>query len=352
MATPNDDSQLFVVEWFDPMPMMKKTYLLKYYVDQHMVEMVDVKSKKMFLRKSPCPKEISPEEFFIGSKIAIYSRELEIVDYGDKKTRERLHTQVQQCVVILPQSSVERWGKVIEGFNGNMLLVRAKSVILSASQADNVCQVLDLPLSNSGDLSLGVTLVLVFHGPDGFKRVDDIAGSSGSGAGFYAARNGAQSSELQSTLLDSRDILPTATFDSCTCCVVKPHAVKAALFGPILTQIVAQGYEVSAVRSLQFERKQAEEFLQVYQGVVPDFADHVTQMCLGVSIALEIRAQEAVSTFRETAGPWQVEYAKELRPQSIRGMFGVEGVRNAVHCTDLPQDGTLECEYVFKVMKQ
>jgi hypothetical protein len=43
MAARNDESLLFVVEWYDPSPMMKKKYLLKYFVDQHMVEMVDVK---------------------------------------------------------------------------------------------------------------------------------------------------------------------------------------------------------------------------------------------------------------------------------------------------------------------
>jgi hypothetical protein len=27
-------------------------------------------------------------------------------------------------------------------------------------------------------------------------------------------------------------------------------------------------------------------------------------------------------------------------------------VRNAVHCTDLPEDGTLECEYFFSIMQK
>ena len=49
---------------------------------------------------------------------------------------------------------------------------------------------------------------------------------------------------------------------------------------------------------------------QVYQGVIPDFPEHVTQLSLGTSVALEVRAQSAVQTFRETAGPWDVEMAK------------------------------------------
>ena len=48
----------------------------------------------------------------------------------------------------------------------------------------------------------------------------------------------------------------------------------------------------------------------MYQGVIPDFPEHVTQLSLGTSVALEVRAQSAVQTFRETAGPWDVEMAK------------------------------------------
>jgi hypothetical protein len=48
----------------------------------------------------------------------------------------------------------------------------------------------------------------------------------------------------------------------------------------------------------------------VYKGVIPDFADHVAQLAMGLCIALEVRAENAVRTFRETAGPWDVEMAK------------------------------------------
>ena len=37
---------------------------------------------------------------------------------------------------------------------------------------------------------------------------------------------------------------------------------------------------------------------------------HTYILTAGTSIALEIRAQEAVQTFRETAGPWDVDMAK------------------------------------------
>ena len=84
--------------------------------------------------------------------------------------------------------------------------------------------------------------------------------------------------------------------------------------------------------------------------MLPDYADHVTQLAMGLCVALEVRAENAVRTFRETAGPWDVEMAKDLRPDTIRGRYGLDRSRSAVHCTDLPQDGVPECEYCFRIM--
>ena len=148
------------------------------------------------------------------------------------------------------------------------------------------------------------------------------------------------------------------TIDSTTCCIIKPHAVKSGntgkildqIISKILDQIISRGYEVSAIRSLFFERTQAEEFLEVYQGVVPEYGDILLQLTIGVSIALELRAEDAVPTFRQSAGPWDIAMAKELYPQCIRAQFGEDRVRSGVHCTDLPQDAILELEYCFNLM--
>lgn len=179
MAARNDDSLLFVVEWFDPLPMMKKQYLLKFFVDQHMVEMVDVKSRKMFLRKSPCPNELTRADFFVGSKILLYSRELEIVDYGDVKTKEQLHTQVQQVVAILPPSAYNNWGKAIQKLNDDLAITKVKSVIMSPNFADRVCNILNLSPRTSGDLSNGMSLVVVLQGENGYNKGEQVAASFG-----------------------------------------------------------------------------------------------------------------------------------------------------------------------------
>lgn len=44
------------------------------------------------------------------------------------------------------------------------------------------------------------------------------------------------------------------------------------------------------------------------------------------------------------------ELCRQLYPDTIRALYGKTTVRNAVHCTDLPEDGELEVEYFFKLI--
>jgi nucleoside-diphosphate kinase len=58
-----------------------------------------------------------------------------------------------------------------------------------------------------------------------------------------------------------------------------------------------------------------------------------------------------IPAFRKLCGPHDPEIAKHLRPESIRAKFGIDRVQNAIHCTDLPEDGVIDCEYFFSIMQ-
>jgi hypothetical protein len=94
MAARNDETYLFVVEWYDPMPQLRRKYLLKYFTEQHAVsflnlsifstweinfsyskvEMVDLKTKKIFLKKSPCPDYVTKEDLVLGGKVQLQNK--------------------------------------------------------------------------------------------------------------------------------------------------------------------------------------------------------------------------------------------------------------------------------------
>ena len=120
--------------------------------------------------------------------------------------------------------------------------------------------------------------------------------------------------------------------------------------GKIIKSIQSQGYEVSAIETFMLDRAIAGEFFELYRDVLQDYKHHLDELVSGPVIALEIRAEDAVNTFRKSAGPFDVEMANELFPGTLRAKFGDSNVRNAVHCTDLETDGQSECKYFFDVL--
>jgi nucleoside-diphosphate kinase len=139
----------------------------------------------------------------------------------------------------------------------------------------------------------------------------------------------------------------TAVFNNCTCAVIRPHAMLHA--GEMIDAILSEGFEISALEMFTLKHGDAEEFLDVYKGVVPTWHDEVKQLVAGQCIAMEIRQEDAVNSLRQLVGPHDPEVARHLRPHTLRGKFGEDRVKNAIHCTDLAEDGLIESEYFFQL---
>ncbi|KAM3836323.1 nucleoside diphosphate kinase homolog 7 isoform 4-T6 [Vipera latastei] len=171
----------------------------------------------------------------------------------------------------------------------------------------------------------------VAHGPDSFA-------SAASELELFFPSNG------------GRGPAGTAKYTHCTCCVIKPHAIKEGLAGKIIKAILDGGFEISALQMFYMDRANAEEFYAVYKGVVAEYSEMVVELYSGPCIALEIRQVDPEKVFRDYCGPSDPEIARYLRPGTIRAHFGKNKIQNAVHCTDLPEDGLLEVQYFFSIL--
>eukprot|EP00904_Undaria_pinnatifida_P007731 jgi/Undpi1/4088/HiC_scaffold_16.g07455.m1 len=359
----------FLAEWFDPLPQLTKQYLLKYFVDTNEAEMVELKTRRLFLKRSPCPSHLTVRDFAIGSKVILYGRDLTIAAYADKPTETSLTPDTESAVFLIGPEVRSSAGKILDGLlcSTRGVLSRLKMAQLDPSVAAEAAKCLGLQGKESRDVAEGLTGGPVVLGVIRGGNARDVAAKACAGLASQFGEAGAQrgvwccTAEQQSDDLE-RMFAPggpvgrgkggrTATFDSCTCCVIKPHAVKAENAGKIIDQIIGEGFDVSAMETFQLTRTQAREFFEVYQGVIPRYGEVLDEMATGVCIALEVRGQNAVNSFRETAGPWDVDMAKELRPKSIRGKFGESGAKTGVHCTDLPEDGPSESRYFFELMQ-
>lgn len=139
-----------------------------------------------------------------------------------------------------------------------------------------------------------------------------------------------------------------------TLCIIKPHAVKEGKVGAIIKMITDNSFVITSMKMVHLDRKQSEEFFEIYKGVVGEYLQMVTQLQSGACLGMEIQAlhqnDEVQPAFRAFCGPADPHVGKILRPQTLRAMFGVDKIMNAVHCTDLREDTQLELEYFFKVL--
>ncbi len=97
----------------------------------------------------------------------------------------------------------------------------------------------------------------------------------------------------------------------------------------------------------------AENFFSVYRKIYASYVLSLEHVCSGPSIALLISkpgSSTVVQDFRSFCGPLEPDIAKILRPRSLRALFGNDTVHNAVHCTDLPEDGEMESKYFFETI--
>jgi nucleoside-diphosphate kinase len=45
----------------------------------------------------------------------------------------------------------------------------------------------------------------------------------------------------------SKTFQPTAVFNNCTCCIIKPHIVNEGLAGQVIDMILQEGFEISSM---------------------------------------------------------------------------------------------------------
>lgn len=149
----------------------------------------------------------------------------------------------------------------------------------------------------------------------------------------------------------------TSRTNNVACIVIKPHLLKEGRAGECLQHVIERcrdtGLTVSAIEMFTLNKDEVEEFMEVYKGVLPEYGLMVEEMKAGSMLAIMVQGDGlVVQTVRKMCGPHDPQVARALRGGSLRAIFGADKVRNGVHCTDLEDDGILECEFFFSVMQK
>ena len=69
---------------------------------------------------------------------------------------------------------------------------------------------------------------------------------------------------------------------------------------------------------------------------------------------MEIRQKDVIQSFKKLCGAYNPKVGREKHKEtnSLRALFGLDKHKNAVHCTDIEDEGVLECEYFFVLLPE
>jgi nucleoside-diphosphate kinase len=358
MYSQNDsDISSFIVEWYDSNANTVKTFKFKYYSDGN-VEMNNTKDGSKFLAKGPYP-ALKPEQLYIGSVITIWSRQLNIVDYGDERTRTIYENQRGRTLGVVTPTGYNQLGEVlIAAHKAGLTVSQLKMIKLHAGEVADFERICQRDCEKWSE-DVIVAMELVDNSPNSCSEtwaseVEKINSKYGNQLA-YAADQGTALAEANFMFNSDKDARPSpAEYDNCTLAVVRPEAVQRGCAGQILDTILSEDLEICGVEMYQLTSQQADDFFKPYRNVLnSEYQRMIDNMTSGPCIALCVRGNDIVNRFREMCGPIDVELARELYPDSLRAVYGVKGTaQNAIHCTDLPGDGELECRYWFDLMNK
>ena len=125
--------------------------------------------------------------------------------------------------------------------------------------------------------------------------------------------------------------------------IIKPDAVSKKVAGQIIARIEESGLSIVAMKRMQLDEEMAQGFYAVHKER-PFFGELVNFMTSGPVVALVMEGEDAIRRWRDLMGPTNSE---EAPAGTLRGDFGTNIEKNAVHGSDAPETAKLEISYFF-----
>ncbi|KAK0084944.1 hypothetical protein PV325_006044 [Microctonus aethiopoides] len=371
------DKLVFEAKWFDNVSGMEKIFYLYFFTLDNTIELFDIKSRKTFLRRIKCD-GVKRENLYVGSMVTIFSRTMTITDIPDAATKNILCKTMQKTFAILKPNVVDKMGEIFKIITAhNLQIVNVRMGNFKEKDVERFYKNND---QFPSQMTSGPVVLLTLVGENAVTRWNELIGDNDNNKmnknkfislsarygedaiknGFYGSPNvETAKSEIEEyfpNLKSKRTIDTSATFKNCTLCIILPHAVQTKLIGDIVNDIQKANYKISAIQSFNINPVDADEFLEVYKGIMSEYSAMVAELHSGPCIAMEITHENpslaVTEEFRKFCGPKDPDIARKIRPNTLRAKYGISKVQNAIHCSDLPTDGLLEVEFFFKICDQ
>ena len=302
------------------------------------IELLNKDRTKTIMKRIWCP-DVPRSRLFPGSTVDVFGKALEVVCAADVGTRDwaAANTSSSACCCVLPDesglpaliSALEKRFTALRGIR-TIASRNAPSELFGTIEDGGVAVVADIYLVGEGSAAAAAALASCVSAAGARPTAVDVD-----------AKALSELPNSASAALDNNEV--------CSLMLIKPHIGVDKRFGEVLQATMDAGYGVAGLQLVTLDGKICQEFFAPYSGVwnrQEDIAQHCKE---GPTLAVQVRA--APGDFRDFCGPTDVLLARTVRPKSLRATFGEGAVKNAVHCTDLEDDGRLECNYFFNVLQ-
>jgi nucleoside-diphosphate kinase len=128
-----------------------------------------------------------------------------------------------------------------------------------------------------------------------------------------------------------------------TLTILKPDTVSAGHAGAVIAMIEEAGFKIRGTKMLHLTRPEAEGFYAVHRER-PFFGSLVKFMTEGPVIVMVLEAQDAIPLLRKLMGATDPSNAED---GTVRGRFGTNIERNAIHGSDALETAAFEISYFF-----
>jgi nucleoside-diphosphate kinase len=128
-----------------------------------------------------------------------------------------------------------------------------------------------------------------------------------------------------------------------TLTIIKPDSTATGHIGEIIADIEKAGFRILGMRMLRLSQEQAKAFYAVHKER-PFYNDLVKFMTEGPVVPMALEGEDAIATLRKLMGETD---SKKAAKDTIRGKFGTDIERNAIHGSDAPETAANEIAFFF-----
>lgn len=208
-----------------------------------------------------------------------YSRQLTILEPANEYTKNMLARQTNKALVVITPSGYSHMGSILRVIEQsevvvlNVLMMQLERSQLAALNAHLVIEKTRPDEELLRDVSV---LVEVKHPtPNTLEAAISRLYGAGLRPLVHIVDAGLELVTPIAPAAKGRDqtaAMPTtAVLDNCTLCLIRPRMLREGRVGEILQTILSAGFEISAMKTMHLRTRDADEFFQVYKGIVRQY---------------------------------------------------------------------------------